>query len=97
MWLRRVVPIFAQAWLAPGFARAVEQHLIVTGLELLHVALVAQVPIGQRELVGGANDARVQVVASLLEPQLGHGGADIKQGQVIVAVIMVVSPRGNLG
>ena len=76
-------------WPAPGLHCAVEQHLAVTGLELLHVALVAQVPIGQRELVGGANDAHHKVVASLLEPQLVHGDADIKQGQVIVAVIMV--------
>ena len=68
---------------------AVEQHLAITGLELLHVVLVAQVPVGQRELVRGANDVHVQVVATLLKPQLGHGGADIKQGQVIVAVIMV--------
>ena len=49
---------------------AVEQGLAVTGLELLHVVGVTQVPVGHRHLVSAADHAHLQTVSHLAEPQL---------------------------
>ena len=45
----------------------------------------AGVPIGQRELVAGADDAHLQVVAHVLEPELVSGNARVKARDVGVA------------
>ena len=60
----------------------VEQCLAVTGLELLHVVGVAQVPVGHRHLVRTADHSHLQTVSHLAEPHLV--AADACRGVVLL-------------
>ena len=61
---------------------AVEQGLAVTGLELLHVVGVTQVPVRHRHLVRAADYAHLQTVSHLAEPHLV--AADACRGVVLL-------------
>lgn len=61
---------------------AVEQCLAVTGLELLHVVGVTQLPVGHRHLVSAADYAHLQTVGHLAEPQLI--ATDARRGVVLL-------------
>ena len=55
---------------------------------------VAQVPVGQGELVSRADDAHIQVIAHLGKPELVGGDTGVKPRDVGVARSSVVLGNG---